>query len=84
MSNPAEPTSEHSTALEPTKEGIHPEEDETTPEATVHKGGVELERTIGLGRRVRPVRGGRAGRDGRRPRRGRPGESQNSENPARD
>ncbi|WP_276301032.1 APC family permease [Halorussus lipolyticus] len=50
MSDPAEPTPEPSPpADEVTEEGIHPEEGETTDEATVHEGGVELERTIGLG-----------------------------------
>ncbi|WP_276281758.1 APC family permease [Halorussus caseinilyticus] len=42
-------TAESSPPPNPEKEGVHPEEGETTPEATVHEGGVELERTIGLG-----------------------------------
>ena len=49
MSDPAEQTSEPSLPPDPEREGVHPEEGETTDEATVHEGGVELERTIGLG-----------------------------------
>jgi len=49
MSDPAESTPEPSPPPDSDKEGVHPEEGETTDEATLHEGGVELERTIGLG-----------------------------------
>ncbi|NHN58646.1 MULTISPECIES: APC family permease [Halorussus] len=50
MSDPAESGSSAPPPPEEAEgEGVHPDEGETTAEATVHEGGVELERTIGLG-----------------------------------